>query len=64
MTCTSNPHKCGGSGGCQGSVPQLAFDYAMGAGLTEEWSYSYRSFRGKESPKTDCEELVVRPSLS
>ena len=64
MTCSPNPHKCGGTGGCSGSVPQLAFDYAKTVGLSEEWSYSYQSFKGKETPKDDCKALLVSACVS
>ena len=28
ISCTPNPLHCGGTGGCMGAVPQLAFTYA------------------------------------
>ena len=27
VACAPNPNDCGGVGGCDGSVPELAFDY-------------------------------------
>ena len=37
--CTPNPLHCGGSGGCMGSIPQLAFTYIQlfGHVTEEEW---------------------------
>jgi len=26
-SCAPNPDQCGGTGGCLGSIPELAFDY-------------------------------------
>jgi cathepsin L len=46
-SCTPNPNKCGGSGGCNGATAELAFDYITQAGgITQEWMYSYSSYFG------------------
>ncbi|EPY25881.1 cathepsin L [Strigomonas culicis] len=46
-SCTPNPNHCGGTGGCSGSVEQLAFAYIHDAGgIAEEWSYPYTSYYG------------------
>jgi len=42
-SCTPNELKCGGSGGCQGSIPQLGFVYTQLFGLTMEADYPYTS---------------------
>merc|ERR1719369_82232 len=42
-SCTPNPLQCGGSGGCQGSVPQLGFVYTQLFGLVKEDDYPYTS---------------------
>merc|ERR1712002_82859 len=42
-SCTPNELKCGGSGGCQGSIPQLGFVYTQLFGLTKEEDYPYTS---------------------
>lgn len=45
--CTPNPRHCGGSGGCEGSVESLAFEYiAQAGGINEEWAYPYTAFYG------------------
>jgi len=54
VSCAPNEDKCGGSGGCGGSIAQLAFDYARDAGITEEWSYPYFSFYGDSGNKDKC----------
>ena len=42
-SCVPNPLKCGGNGGCSGSVPQLAFQYTQAFGLVKESDYPYIS---------------------
>ena len=42
-SCTPNPLKCGGMGGCQGSIPQLAYSYVQLFGLATEADYEYNS---------------------
>ena len=37
--CTPNPLHCGGSGGCMGSIPQLAFTYIQLFGHVTEDSW-------------------------
>lgn len=44
-SCTPNSLNCGGTGGCQGSIPQLAFTYTELYGLTSEEEYPYVSGR-------------------
>jgi len=34
IACTPNPHKCGGTGGCDGATAELAFEYVLQKGLT------------------------------
>ena len=38
-SCTPNPLKCGGTGGCMGSIPQLAYSYVQLFGLVAEKDY-------------------------
>jgi len=42
VSCDTNPHHCGGTGGCEGSVPELAFDYVKANGLALEANYPYQ----------------------
>ena len=49
--CAPNPDSCGGTGGCQGSTAELAFEYAAGPhspGLLEEFQYPYTSYNGQD----------------
>merc|ERR1711971_1512791 len=39
VSCTPNPLHCGGTGGCMGAVPQLAFTYASLFGVVTENEY-------------------------
>ena len=52
LDCTPNPQHCGGTGGCHGSIPQLAFaQIDEQGGLAGEWSYGYTSYSGKDAPE-------------
>eukprot|EP00090_Calanus_glacialis_P045616 TRINITY_DN8578_c0_g1_i1.p1 TRINITY_DN8578_c0_g1~~TRINITY_DN8578_c0_g1_i1.p1 ORF type:complete len:368 (-),score=92.53 TRINITY_DN8578_c0_g1_i1:78-1181(-) len=42
-TCTPNPMHCGGTGGCKGSIPQLAYNYVQLFGLATDDDYPYWS---------------------
>merc|ERR1719414_536504 len=42
-TCTPNPLHCGGTGGCRGSIPQLAYNYVQLFGLASNADYPYLS---------------------
>ena len=47
VACAPNTDHCGGVGGCMGSIPELAYDYLIGAGgYAEEWSFPYISYNG------------------
>ena len=47
-SCTPNPNKCGGTGGCNGGTAELAFDAVVAkGGLTQEWMYGYESYFGE-----------------
>eukprot|EP00935_MAST-01C_sp_MAST-1C-sp1_P000299 g299.t1 len=51
VSCSPNPNHCGGTGGCRGSIPELAFDYVKKAGMATEWTYPYESGVSGETPK-------------
>lgn len=42
VSCTPNPHECGGAGGCQGATAELAMDYVAkkGCKTAEEMPYT------------------------
>lgn len=48
LDCVPNPDDCGGTGGCNGGTPELAYTkiQSMG-GLSSEWTYPYRSYFGQ-----------------
>ncbi len=47
VDCALNPHNCGGTGGCNGSTQELAFDYVSKSGLALESDYQYFAKDGK-----------------
>lgn len=47
VDCTPNPDHCGGTGGCEGAICQLAFNYTKTGGLTLEKDYRYTARDGK-----------------
>jgi len=48
VSCAPNPQHCGGTGGCEGSIAELAFDYvAKVGGMTTERAYPYT---GRDTP--------------
>ena len=76
-SCASNPQKCGGTGGCEGGIQDIGFNYAKANGLALETDYPYE---GKDSschkaepaayvdgferlPINDGDALAKEPSL-
>jgi len=45
-SCSPNPLSCGGVGGCQGSIPEVAYNYIQLYGMTTEWQMPYTSYHG------------------
>jgi len=41
VSCTPNPHSCGGHGGCDGATAELAFDYVLENGLVDDEAFPY-----------------------
>merc|ERR1711970_405364 len=52
VSCTPNPLKCGGTGGCMGSIPQLGYTYIQLFGHVTEDDYPYTS--GTTTDTGDC----------
>jgi cathepsin L len=54
VSCTPNPQHCGGTGGCDGATPELAFQYTVSKGIASEKDYPYTARTGtcKEGTKT------------
>jgi len=46
-SCAPNPLQCGGTGGCQGSIPEVAYGYIQKHGVTSEWMMPYTSYFGE-----------------
>lgn len=64
LGCAPNPHECGGTGGCDGSTPELAFDWAQehGVGLIEHEPYKAKTFcPSSRSPKVRISGYVRLP---
>ncbi|KNC52788.1 papain family cysteine protease containing protein [Thecamonas trahens ATCC 50062] len=62
---TPNPQACGGTGGCGGGIPQLAYDYMVDAWngtLGAEWTYPYESFFGKNFPPVSNSSAMKAPA--
>lgn len=57
VDCTPNPDHCGGTGGCQGSTQELAFDFVARTGITTESSYPYTG--STTFPK--CQNSKIQP---
>merc|ERR1712217_434817 len=55
VSCAPNPDQCGGTGGCQGSIQTLGFNYTKTAGITTEADYPYRGVTGT------CEQSKIKP---
>jgi len=43
VSCAPNPNDCGGSGGCEGSIPELAFNYTKAKGIALEADLPYKA---------------------
>jgi cathepsin L len=47
LDCTNNTNDCGGTGGCGGGTPEIAYNQLIDqGGLASEWTYPYRSYHG------------------
>lgn len=46
VSCVEDPEHCGGSGGCDGAIYELAFDYAKNHGMVTEDDFPYKSKTG------------------
>jgi len=69
VNCAPNPQQCGGTGGCEGSIAEIAFDYiAKNGGQTKESNYPYTARDGpcqynptKTPPAATVEGYVKLP---
>jgi len=48
LDCVPNPNDCGGTGGCNGGTPELAYAQIIKmGGISSEWTYPYISYFGQ-----------------
>ena len=60
--CAPNPDHCGGTGNCEGSTAELAYEYASkSGGILEEYMYSYGAYYGNV---TACNVPVGPPKAA
>mmetsp|Transcript_53737 Transcript_53737/g.114700 ORF Transcript_53737/g.114700 Transcript_53737/m.114700 type:complete len:440 (+) Transcript_53737:120-1439(+) len=62
-SCMPNPQECGGSGGCNGAIAQLAFNYTIQNGLDTQWSYPYTSGLNGDSGECFPSPTKKRPAV-
>jgi cathepsin L len=62
VSCTPNPQHCGGTGGCDGATPELAFNYTKSKNIASEQDYPYQARTGtcKEGKKTATVDGYVK----
>jgi len=53
VSCMANPDQCGGSGGCQGAIAELSFDFTAEQGLPLASDYAYTG------QNTACEQYTA-----
>jgi len=58
VSCSKNPDHCGGTGGCQGSIAELAYQFVEKNGIATEADYKYTS--GTTGQTGKC--ITVEPS--
>jgi cathepsin L len=46
LSCMSNPHQCGGNGGCAGANAELAYDFVAKMGIVTDADMTYVSANG------------------
>jgi len=46
VSCTPNPDHCGGTGGCNGAIAELGFDYIKNKGIATEADWPYKQTTG------------------
>jgi len=56
-SCSSNPGKCGGTGGCGGNIQANGFNYTAKAGLTIAANWPYTASSGR------CDQSKIKPCI-
>jgi len=52
VSCVANPKHCGGTGGCEGATIELAMDWVIKHGLSDETAVPYQAIDGECSVKS------------
>jgi len=63
VACVHNPHKCGGTGGCEGATGELAMDYVMKHGCRTEEEFPYQGVDTACPRVLDGEQKSVKSGL-
>jgi len=58
VSCTPNPYNCGGSGGCNGAIAELGFEYIRQNGITTEAAWPYQGVTGTCTPHTPVAKVT------
>jgi len=68
VSCVPNPQECGGQGGCRGATVELAMDYVLANGCSEEFEvpYAAQDLNCTASPQASIQTTVFaqNPALS
>jgi cathepsin L len=59
VDCVPNPHKCGGTGGCEGSTTELAMNWVMEKGLATSATTPYYGFDMSCKKNVNSASLVM-----
>jgi len=65
VSCMGNPDQCGGTGGCEGAIAELAFNYTIANGVPLESDYPYTASDSAcqaFSPAVTVQDFVVLPA--
>lgn len=61
VSCMQNPQMCGGKGGCEGAIPELAFNYTAKNGIPAEKDYPYQA--GDSPCLVDVPDRHIEPAV-
>jgi len=59
-SCSSNAYKCGGTGGCEGGIAQVAYQYAELFGLVNDTEYPYDESWNPKECKYNATEMTSK----
>lgn len=65
VSCMANPDQCGGSGGCQGAIAELAFNYTVEKGIAAADDFPYTARNSKcvdYTPAVKVDGYVTLPA--